>query len=139
MDMRWVICFSTLLLAGCPTESVTSDASVTSDSVVTPELLPTPDDSLVSGFEVQGVFQGETPAFVDGGLGRAVGQRRAAGQAIGPCERRALELGARDDAVHEADAESLVRVDELAQEQELERLRRSDQLGQEVRGAAGWP
>jgi hypothetical protein len=94
-----------------------------------------PDDSLIPRFEIEGVFEGEIPDLVHGGLGRAVGEWRTAREAIGPFGRCARELVLGDDPVHEPDSQSLRRIDEVAQEQELERLRRTDEIAQEVRGA----
>src|SRR4030095_16948853 len=92
--------------------------------------------SLITGFHVQDVLKGHGEALIEPRFHQSIGQGRALGQALCQLLRLVLELGRRDHPVHQANAQSLLGVDDISQQHEFHGLRRPHETRQKVGATA---
>jgi hypothetical protein len=93
-------------------------------------------DRLVSRLHIQDVLERHAESLVETRLGQPVRHGRPLGQPLRELQRLVLELLRGNHAVHEADPQRLLGVDDIREQDHLHGLGRADEAGKEVRPPA---
>src|SRR6185369_6357678 len=89
-------------------------------------------ECLVARLHVEDILERHAEPLVQAPLGEAVRHGRPLGQPLGELQRLLLELLGGDHAVHEADPQRLLRVDDVGEQDQLHGLGRADEAREEV-------